>query len=132
MFFLQEHIFATVFEDISSQKLSEQMLLLQKDLGIALSSINTIEGACDEILTTLLNVDGINAGAIYLIDKESEIITLQTVGGLSPQKPQSELTIEYHSILGEVIQKIDTPIFLISNHFLMKYLKEFYMRSLKQ
>ncbi|HWQ18503.1 MAG TPA: ATP-binding protein [Methanotrichaceae archaeon] len=54
--------------EIAEHKMFDEMICLQRDLGVALSSARDLKGALDLILDTCLRVKGIDCGGIYMVD----------------------------------------------------------------
>ncbi|MDD1750196.1 MAG: PAS domain S-box protein, partial [Methanothrix sp.] len=55
--------------EIAERKKAEEMLCLQRDLGVALSSSGDLKEALNLILDACLRVKGIDCGGIYLVDE---------------------------------------------------------------
>jgi PAS domain S-box-containing protein len=70
--------------DITERKRKEKLLYIQRDLGIALSTTNSMNETLEILLDSCLQIDEINAGGIYLVDEETGDLTLATHRGLSP------------------------------------------------
>lgn len=62
---------------------AERLLRLQRDLGIALSSVNNLNEALSLILDAALKVDGIDGGGVYIVDESTERVDLISHRGLS-------------------------------------------------
>jgi PAS domain S-box-containing protein len=54
---------------ISEQRRIEELLVLQRDLAVTLSSANSIKEALAQIFDAALKIDGIDGGAVYLVDE---------------------------------------------------------------
>ena len=54
---------------ISEHRRIEELLLLQRDLAIALISANSIKEALGQIFDVALKIEGIDGGAVYLVDE---------------------------------------------------------------
>jgi PAS domain S-box-containing protein len=67
------------------RKLAEEMLRMERDLAIALSSTSDLNDALDLILRVALQVKGIDGGGIYTIDEHSGSADLICHEGLSEQ-----------------------------------------------
>ncbi|MDD4179065.1 MAG: PAS domain S-box protein [Candidatus Margulisbacteria bacterium] len=65
-----------ILHDITDQKRSESLLALQRDLGISLSTVRTLNEALSQVLQYCLKIEGIDSGGIYLVN--------ETTGELSP------------------------------------------------
>ena len=62
---------AGLTEDITDRKQAENLLHIQRDLGIALSSTTTLAEAVDHVLEAALRIGGIDCGGVYVIDPVS-------------------------------------------------------------
>lgn len=71
--------------DVAKQRCSQDALRIQRDLAIALSSTSDLTEAMHCVLTTLLQIDGIDCGGIYLIDRHSGALNLIVSDGLPSQ-----------------------------------------------
>ena len=54
---------------ISEHRRIEELLLLQRDLAVALISANSIKEALGQIFDAALRIEGIDGGAVYLVDE---------------------------------------------------------------
>lgn len=64
--------FATVFSNITEHKENARLVSLQRDLGIALGSADTLPAALDCILECTCQLPGIDCGVLYSIAPESD------------------------------------------------------------
>jgi len=71
--------------DISEKKHGQKMLLMQRDLGVALSRVSSLREMVDIVLDAVIRIDGIDCGGFYLIEKETRIYRLVSNRGLSPK-----------------------------------------------
>lgn len=76
---------AGIAEDITRQRWAENNLRVQRDLGIALSSITDLQQALNTILESALAIEGMDAGGIYLVEHGSGTITLACARGLTAE-----------------------------------------------
>ncbi|TET32397.1 MAG: PAS domain S-box protein [Candidatus Heimdallarchaeota archaeon] len=60
--------------DISERKRTENMQIIQQDLGISLSSITNLKEALDSVLKATCRIDVIECGSIHLVDKDTGIL----------------------------------------------------------
>ena len=58
-------------------------LLLQRDLAVALSTAPDLESALQHVVETMLRVDGIDGGGVYLVDAITGDVDLVACAGLS-------------------------------------------------
>jgi PAS domain S-box-containing protein len=72
-----------IAEDITGRKLAESLLSIQRDLGIALSSCANLDDALQVIIDSVLRMEGIDAGGIYLVGDADGSIELACSSGLS-------------------------------------------------
>lgn len=71
--------------EVAERKLAEEMICIQRDLGIALSSARDLKEASNLILDACLRLRGIDCGGIYVVDENLGDIRLvaHTSTGLS-------------------------------------------------
>lgn len=55
--------------EVAERKRAEEMICLQRDLGVALSSAGDLKEALDLILDACLRLSGIDCGGIYVVDE---------------------------------------------------------------
>ena len=70
--------------DITERKRKEKLLYIQRDLGIALSTSNSMTETLEILLDSCLQIDEIDAGGIYLVDEETGDLKLTINRGFSP------------------------------------------------
>jgi PAS domain S-box-containing protein len=70
--------------DITERKRKEKLLYVQRDLGIALSTSNSLNETLEILLDSCLQIDEINAGGIFLVDEETGDLALALHRGVSP------------------------------------------------
>ncbi len=71
--------------DITERKEAQKMLEIQRKLGVELSSTWNLQTILNKVLDACLQINGINAGAIYLKDELLDQINLVASRGLSPE-----------------------------------------------
>jgi PAS domain S-box-containing protein len=71
--------------DITERKRAEELLRLQRDLGIALSTTASLDVALEEILKVAAQIDSIDCGGVYLLDSDKAIVSLAAHRGLSSE-----------------------------------------------
>lgn len=69
--------------DISERKWAEQLRQLQRDFGIFLGSTSELKAATDRLLSVVLQQDGIDCGAVCLVDTRTNGLELVAHEGLS-------------------------------------------------
>lgn len=74
-----------IISDITARKQAELALQLQHDLGLKLNSTADLYQALGFIIDTVLQLDGIDCGGIYVADAASGALDLVVHRGLSPQ-----------------------------------------------
>ena len=72
-------------EDITERKLTVDLLQLQRELAVALSSTSDLTEALNKILETVCQIPGFDSGGVYLVDRNSGEINLAVHKGLSLQ-----------------------------------------------
>jgi PAS domain S-box-containing protein len=73
-----------IFEDITRRKSTEQFVKVQRDLATQLSVITSMDQALMFSLTTMLQIEEVDGGGIYLYNNETESFDLAAHQGLSP------------------------------------------------
>ena len=74
----------TIVAQLREAQQAEALLRLQRDLGIALSSTSDLDRTLHEVLKTVLQIEGIDCGGVYLVD-ECRDLYLAAHQGISPQ-----------------------------------------------
>lgn len=74
-----------IFEDITERKTTEKFTGIQRDLGVGLSAVSDLIEALTLALDSVLQLEGIDCGGIYVIDKETDIPKLAVHSGLSDE-----------------------------------------------
>jgi PAS domain S-box-containing protein len=75
---------AILARDITKRKQAENLLRLQRDLGMALSSTNNLTALLNLVLETALKINEIDCGGVYLVDSLTGELELVAHQGLSP------------------------------------------------
>jgi PAS domain S-box-containing protein len=71
-------------EDITERKTLEVLLRLQRDVAIAIGSASSLNEAMEQLLQSVIQIDGIDAGGVYVLDSNNEELRLVSHIGLSP------------------------------------------------
>jgi PAS domain S-box-containing protein len=71
--------------DITERKRAENLLRIQRDIGIALSSVSQITTMLKRLLEHLLQIEEIDCGGVYLVDEETGALDLVAHKGLPRQ-----------------------------------------------
>lgn len=79
----REYVSATAI-DITDRKQAEELLRIQRDLGLALSAASDLQEALRLVLDAACHIAGIEAGGIYLTDPQTGGLHLWAHRGLSP------------------------------------------------
>lgn len=71
--------------DLTGPKQAENLIRVQRDLGIALSQTSSLDDALDLVLGAALEIEGIDCGGIYLVDARKSELNLVAHSGLSEE-----------------------------------------------
>lgn len=93
---------AVYFQVTTERKLAQDLLSIQHKLAHTLASMSNIGNIMAQILAVACQIEGVDAGSIYLVDPETESLTLvshvgvseafvQAVRFFSPESPQTAL-----------------------------------------
>jgi PAS domain S-box-containing protein len=74
---------AGIAEDITERVRAEKLLVIQRDLGLALLSSASLAEALDTLLDATLRIDGIDCGGVYLVDEVNGELNLAVHRNLS-------------------------------------------------
>jgi PAS domain S-box-containing protein len=80
----ERHLLVMAY-DISERKGAELLLRAQRDLGAGLSSISDLRTAAERLLATGVQLEGIDCGAIFLIDAATGGLELKAARNLSAE-----------------------------------------------
>ncbi|MBN1290729.1 MAG: PAS domain S-box protein [Candidatus Latescibacteria bacterium] len=72
-----------IARDISERKESENLIRIQRDMGLALSTTRDMETALKTSLEHTLKIDGIDSGGIYFLDQQTGSLHLECYTGIS-------------------------------------------------
>jgi len=100
-----------IFEDITERKQGEHYLAMQRDLGIGLSAVSTMQETLDLAIDTLLKIKIFNCGGIYLLNPVNANLELsisrnisesfiQNASVYTPDTVQSKLVMKGESVYG--------------------------------
>ncbi len=70
-------------QDITERRHTERLVRMQRDLAVVLSGSRDLFETLHRILVTVIEVDSVDAGGIYLVDEEDGSLRLQVYQGLS-------------------------------------------------
>jgi PAS domain S-box-containing protein len=71
--------------DISERRQLEEATKTQRDLAVALNSVQTVEAGLELCLEAAIEVSGMESGAVYLVDGASGQVDLAVHSGLTPE-----------------------------------------------
>ena len=74
-----------IARDVSEHLQFENVLGIQRDLAISISSIDKLEQASQLFLDAVLRIDGIDGGGIFLVDPDDGSLDLLASAGLPPE-----------------------------------------------
>jgi PAS domain S-box-containing protein len=76
---------AGIAEDITERKQTEQLLLVQRDVGLALASTDDLQELLTQVLETACRIDEVDCGGIYLMDAANGNLELAVHANISPE-----------------------------------------------
>ena len=71
--------------DITERKMVEEKLRIQHDLAVSLSATSDLMEALNHILRTAFQIEGVDSGGVYLVNRVTGELDLVTHQGLSPR-----------------------------------------------
>lgn len=74
-----------IAEDITARREIEGLLRTERNLAIQLGAASSLHEALEVLLETALNLDSLDNGGVYLVDRGSEELRLVAHKGLSPR-----------------------------------------------
>ncbi|MFX0065010.1 MAG: PAS domain S-box protein [Candidatus Hermodarchaeota archaeon] len=74
-----------VFKNITERKQAEQLLRIQRDLGIIFNSSTNLVNAFNRLLEVILSMEGLDFGGVYLVNRSTGALDLVAHKGLSQQ-----------------------------------------------
>jgi len=77
-------LLATNFFDVTERKRMEELLRLQRDLGLSLAATRDPVAAAQQVLSAVCKVDSIDSGGFYTVDSETGTVDLIAHHKLSP------------------------------------------------
>ena len=95
--------FQGIIIDITERKEAQEMLEIQRELGISLSNIWNLQAMLNKVLDACLQIKEVDAGGIYLKDELFDQINLVAYRGLSPAFAKSVSTYKIDSQEGQQI-----------------------------
>jgi PAS domain S-box-containing protein len=88
--------------DIQGRKGAEKLLVIQRDLGLALLPTTTLADALDALLDATLRIDGIDCGGVYLVDETRRELRLVAYRNLSQRFVERVARVPADSPLGHL------------------------------
>ena len=89
--------FQGIIIDVTERKEAQEMLEIQRELGISLNTTWNLQAILNRVLDACLQIRGIDAGGIYLEDELLDQINLVAHRGLSPEFVKSISTYRIDS-----------------------------------
>lgn len=86
--------------DLTGRKQAENLVRIQRDLGIALSQTSSLDDALSLVLGAALEIEGIDCGGIYLVDARKSELNLVAHSGLSEEFIRAVSRYSFDSPLG--------------------------------
>ena len=74
-----------IAHDVTERRWAENLLQVQRDFGIFLSSANDMKSAVERLLEVAMQYEEVDCGGVYLADTKTEILTLEAHRGLSEE-----------------------------------------------
>ena len=112
-----------IFEDISFRKLSEEIVVMQRDLATGLSATSDLNEALKLTLRSILQIKNVDGGGIYLMNTETGELELKAHQGLSDQFIQTVCHYGSDSTQLKLIRK-GIPIYGFSNQIITSSARE--------
>jgi diguanylate cyclase (GGDEF)-like protein/PAS domain S-box-containing protein len=75
----------TVSRDITTRKQHEEMLYLANEVGAILWEDSDLTTSLDRVLQTVMKIEGLDCGGVYMVDPATQNLNLITYTGLSPE-----------------------------------------------
>ena len=100
--------------DITEQRRTENLLEIQRDLGLAMSSTNDLKRAFEYVLDAALKIDEVDCGGIYLYNELKNSFVLYAVKGLGDNFVRNTREILLESPSYKVFTML-TPVYLPIN-----------------
>ncbi|MHB0938929.1 MAG: response regulator [Armatimonadota bacterium] len=96
--------------DITERKATEQLIIAQRDLGLALGTVSKLPSAMSLCLDVAVQVTGLEMGAIFLAEEHTGYYMLTVSHGLSEELQMEYLSISPDSVVAELINA-GTPVY---------------------
>ncbi|MGC8491154.1 MAG: PAS domain S-box protein [Syntrophobacteraceae bacterium] len=86
-----------IAEDITAERETEEFLRIQKDLALGLGSSGSLEEAMEKLLNSCLGLNGLDSGAIHVMEEKTKALRLVCHRGLSDAFVRSIAVFESES-----------------------------------
>ena len=96
--------------DVTERKEALKMLEIQRELGMELSTIRNLQTILNRVLDACLQINGLDAGGIYLKDELMDQINLVAYRGISPEFKEKVSNYKTDSLEAKQIW-IEKPIY---------------------
>ncbi len=110
-------------EDIHDLKQTEDLLRIQRDIALCLSSRSDLTGALDRAIEQLLQIDEIDCAGVYLADDCQQTFEMVAYRGLSQPFVEQVKQFEFDSERGRVL-RVRQPLYLRDSEDLPSTLDE--------
>jgi PAS domain S-box-containing protein len=91
-----------IAEDITERKQAEELLRIERDLALVLDSTKRLNEAMRLLLERILQVEGLDSGAIYVVDRDAFELQLICHRGLSAPIIEKSVHLESDSPLARI------------------------------
>jgi PAS domain S-box-containing protein len=88
-----------VILDWSPRYVSHEMLRIQQDLAVTLSTASNLTEIYRALMAALLRIEGIDAAGFYLADPLTELMELKAFAGVSDRFVQAASRLPFHDII---------------------------------
>lgn len=99
-----------ISRDVGKQIKTENLIRNQRDLIIGLNKATDIKTAFETIIDNLLNIDGIDGGAVYLVNKKDDELSLKVHRGLSEKMINVSSSFNSETVQFKIVKE-GKPIF---------------------
>ncbi len=106
-----EDLLFGISRDVDKQIRTENLIRRQRDLMIELNKTSDIKTALNIILDSVLNIDGIDGGGIYLTDRSEHELNLSVYKGLSKKLVESSKHFDSKTIQFKTVKKYNAIFF---------------------
>lgn len=86
--------------DITDRKYARQLLEMQRDLAVTLSSTTDLTEAMERVIDTVMQIEDVDAAGVYLHDEDAGTLRLRCHRGISPDFVEALEFISMQSVSG--------------------------------